>query len=86
MQADQSSVAAETVVASAVYNWHDTLLTMIKDHQAGTLGGKVLALTYANGGIHTVYSDTLPQEAVDAAKTAEAGLIDGSITIVAEPR
>jgi basic membrane protein A len=86
VQADQSSVAPETVVASAVYNWHDTLLAMIKDHQAGTLGGKVVDLTYANGGIQTVYSDSLPPEAVDAAKAAEAGLIDGSITITAEPR
>jgi basic membrane lipoprotein Med (substrate-binding protein (PBP1-ABC) superfamily) len=74
------------VVASAVYNWHDTLLAMIKDHQGGTLGGKVLDLTYANGGIQTVYSDSLPPEAVDAAKAAEAGLIDGSVTITAEPR
>lgn len=86
VQADQSPVAPESVVASAVYDWHNTLLEMIKAHQAGELGGKVLSLTYANGGIHTIYSDTLPQEAVDAAKAAEAGLIDGSITIVAEPR
>ena len=86
VQADQSPVAPEAVVASAVYDWHDTLLAMIKAHQAGELGGKVLPLTYANGGIYTIYSDTLPSEAVDAAKAAEAGLIDGSITIVAEPR
>lgn len=86
VQADQSPVAPGSVVASAVYDWHDTLLAMIKAHQAGELGGKVLPLTYANGGIYTIYSDTLPQEAVDAAKVAEAGLIDGSITIVAEPR
>lgn len=86
VQADQSPVAPERVVASAVYDWHDTLLEMIKAHQAGELGGKVLPLTYANGGIYTIYSDTLPQAAVDAAKAAEAGLIDGSIAIVAEPR
>ena len=86
VQADQSPVAPGSVVASAVYDWHDPLLAMIKAHQAGALGGKVLPLTYANGGIYTIYSDTLPQEAVDAAKAAEAGLIDGSITIVAESR
>jgi hypothetical protein len=33
-----------------------------------------------------IYSDNLTAEAVEAAKSAEAGLIDGSITIVAEPR
>ena len=86
VQADQSPVAPEIVAASAIYDWHDTLLEMITLHQAGELGGKVLQLTYANGGIKTIYSETLPAEAVDAAKAAEAGLIDGSITIVAEPR
>ncbi len=86
VQADQSTVAPETVVASAIYDWYDTLLAMIKAHQAGELGGAVLQLTYANGGIKTIYSDALPPEAVDAAKAAEAGLIDGSITIVVEPR
>jgi basic membrane protein A len=86
VQADQSTVAPDTVVASAIYDWHDTLLEMITAHQAGEFGGKVIQLTYANGGIKTLYSDSLPAEAVDAAKAAEAGLIDGSIEIVAEPR
>jgi basic membrane protein A len=79
VQADQSTVAAETVATSAIYDWYDTLLTMIKLHQAGELGGQVLQLTYANGGIKTIYSETLPPEAVEA---AEAGLIDGSLTLV----
>jgi basic membrane protein A len=86
VQADQSTVAAETVAASAIYDWYDTLLTMIKLHQAGELGGQVLQLTYANSGIKTIYSETLPPEAAEAAKAAEAGLIDGSLTIVTEPR
>lgn len=86
VQADQSPVAPEIVMASAIYDWHDTLVEMIKLNQAGEFGGKVLQLTYANGGIKTIYSESLPAEAVEAAKTAEAGLIDGSITIVAEPR
>lgn len=86
VQADQSTVAPDAVVASAIYDWHDTLVEMITAHQSGQLGGKVIQLTYANGGIKTIYSDTLPAEAVEAARAAEAGLVDGSIEIVAEPR
>ncbi|MCL4830713.1 MAG: hypothetical protein KJZ95_25380, partial [Caldilinea sp.] len=59
---------------------------IIAMREAGTMGGEVLQLTYANGGIRTIYSDALPAEAVEAAKAAEAGLADGSITIVVEPR
>ena len=86
IQADQSPVAPEVVVATALYDWQNLLLEMIKSHQAGELGGQVLQLTFKNGGIRMIYSDDLPVEAVEAAKAAEAGLIDGSITIVAEPR
>ena len=86
VQADQNPVAPETVVASAIYDWYGMLLEMITLHQSGELGGQVLQLTYANGGIKTLYSDTLPEAATEAAKAAEAGLIDGSIVIEVEPR
>jgi basic membrane protein A len=86
VQADQSSADPDTVVCSAIYDWKQLLKDMISKHQSGTLGGEVLQLTYANGGIRTLYSDKLPAEAVEAAKAAEKGLADGSIKIVAEPR
>ncbi|MBE7474587.1 MAG: hypothetical protein DPW09_15195 [Anaerolineae bacterium] len=86
IQADQSPVAPDVVVATALYDWQNLVLEMIKSHQAGELGGKVLQLTFANGGIKMIYDDSLPAEAVEAAQAAEAGLIDGSIEIVAEPR
>jgi basic membrane protein A len=86
VQADQSTAAPETVMASAIYDWKQLLKDIIAKRAAGTLGGEVLQLTYANGGIRTIYSDALPAEAVEAAKAAEQGLADGSITIVAEPR
>jgi len=86
VQADQSTAAPEIVVASAIYDWGQLLRDIIAMREAGTMGGEVLQLTYANGGIRTLYSDELPAEAVEAAKAAEAGLADGSITIVAEPR
>jgi basic membrane protein A len=86
IQADQSPLAPEVVVDTVLYDWRPTLLEMIKSHQAGEMGGKVLQLTLANGGQSMIYSDSLSEEAVNAARAAEAGIIDGSITIVAEPR
>lgn len=86
VQADQSSAAPDSVMCSAIYDWTETLRSLIIKHQSGTLGGEVLQLTYANGGIKTLYSDKLPAEAVEAAKAAEAGLADGSIKIVVEAR
>jgi basic membrane protein A len=86
VQADQSTAAPETVMASAIYDWKQLLKDIIAKRAAGTLGGEVLQLTYANGGIRTIYNEAAPTEAVAAAKAAEAGLADGSITIVVEPR
>lgn len=86
VQADQSTAAPETVLASAIYDWKQLLKDIITKRAAGTLGGEVLQLTYANGGIRTIYSDAAPADAVEAAKAAEAGLADGSIEIVVEPR
>lgn len=86
IQSDQSPLAPDIVVATALYDWDGLLKDMIRMHQAGEMGGKVLPMNLANGGIRMIYDDGLPQEAVDAAKAAEAGLIDGSITIVVEPR
>ena len=63
-----------------------TLLEMIKAHQAGEMGGRVIQLTLANGGQVPVYADSLPEEAVAAAEEAKQGIIDGSIEIVPEPR
>ena len=86
VQADQSTASPETVMASAIYDWKQLLKDIIAKRAAGTLGGEVLQLTYANGGIRTIYNTAAPAEAVAAAQAAEAGLADGSITIVVEPR
>ncbi len=86
IQADQSPLAPDTVVATVLYDWKPTLLEMIRSNQAGEYGGKVLQLTLANGGQRMIYADSLPAEAVDAAKAAEEGIINGTIEIVAEPR
>ncbi len=85
-QADQSGLAPEVVKGTIIYEWQPVLLEMIKSHQAGEMGGKVLQLTLANGGQIPLYADDLPAEAVAAADAAVQGIIDGSIEIVPEPR
>ncbi len=86
IQADQSPLAPDHVVATVLYDWKPTILEMIRSNQAGEYGGKVLQLTLANGGQRMIYADDLPAEAVDAANAAEEGIINGTIEIVAEPR
>ncbi|MFN2122190.1 MAG: BMP family protein, partial [Candidatus Promineifilaceae bacterium] len=77
IQADQSPLAPDIVVATVLYDWQPTLLTMITSQQAGNMGDQVLELTLENGGQKMIYSDSLPEEAVNAAKAAEQGIIDG---------
>lgn len=86
VQADQSSLAPDIVVATVLYDWRQTLLNMITLHQTGTYGGEVFQLTLENGGQKMIYADSLPEEAVAAAQAAQQGIIDGTIEIVAEPR
>ncbi len=86
IHADQSVIAPGTVLATDLYDWRPTLLLMIAKNQAGVYGGEELPLTLANGGQRMIYDDSLPADVLAAAKAAEAGIIDGSITIVPEPR
>ena len=86
IQADQSPAGPDVVVVTVLYDWVPTLLDMLSSNQAGEYGGRVLQLTLENGGQTMVYADSLPAEAVEAGMAAEAGIIDGSIEIVAEPR
>jgi basic membrane protein A len=86
IHSDQTPLAPEIVKAMAIYDWKSTLLDMITANQAGEYGGRVIQLTLANGGQHMIYADDLPEDIVAAAKAAEAGIIDGSITIEAPAR
>lgn len=86
IQADQSPLAPDVVVATALYDWAPTLLTIITLHQSGTFGGQVLQLTLENGGQTMLYAEGLPAEAVAAAEAAQQGIIEGTIEIVPEPR
>lgn len=86
IHSDQTPLAPEIVKAMAIYDWVPALLDMITANQAGEYGGRVIQLTLANGGMRMMYADDLPADIVEAAKAAEAGIIDGSITIEAPPR
>ncbi|MBK8984998.1 MAG: BMP family protein [Chloroflexi bacterium] len=86
VQSNQTPLAPDIVVATVLYDWRATLLAMIQANQAGEYGGRVFQLTLENGGQTMIYNDNLPEDAVAAAKAAEAGLIDGSIEIVPIPR
>ncbi len=86
IHSDQTPLAPEIVKAMAIYDWVPTLLDMITSNQAGEYGGRVIRLTLANGGMRMQYADDLPADIVEAAKAAEAGIIDGSITIEAPAR
>ena len=82
-QSDQSSLAPDIVVASQLYRWDGVLLDIIEKHQAGELGGTAYALTLDNGGLVMDYLDNAPADAVAAAQEAEAGIVSGSIDVVA---
>ncbi len=84
IQSDQSPLAPDIVVATDLYDWRATIIEMIKLNQAGEPGNKVLHLTLANGGQTMIYADSLPADAVAAAKQAEADIIAGKITIPIE--
>jgi hypothetical protein len=86
IQGDQSPLAPEVVVATALYDWTGTIKEILKLRSEGVMGGQVLQLTLANGGQSMVYADSLAPEALEAANAAAAGIIDGSIEIVAEAR
>lgn len=81
-QWDQSEQWPDTVVVSQVYDWKPSLLDMIENIQAGTLGGIVYTLTLENEGQIFVYGDVeIPEEVVAAAEAAIEGIISGDIIV-----
>ena len=86
IHSDQTPLAPEIVKAMVIYDWQPALLDMITSNQSGEYGGRVLQLTLANGGQRMIYANDLPADILEAAQAAEAGIIDGSITIEAPAR
>lgn len=81
-QSNQTALGPDIVVASQVYRWEVLLEDMITKIEAGTKGGEVMTLTFANGGLVIEFNDAFDL-AADVKAFAEAtikGLADGSIS------
>lgn len=83
-QADQTSLGPDIVVASQVYHWEVILEEILVAIEGGDLGGEVYSITLANGGQVIQYNDgfDLPADVRALGDAAEAGILDGSITVV----
>jgi len=82
-QSDQASLAPNLVVASQVYDWLAMLRDMVKNHQAGTLGGTVYTLQLKNDGLKIAYNPgySLPADVKAAGDKAIADIQSGAVTV-----
>ena len=81
-QSNQTSVGPEVVVANQVYKWDVVLDDLVRDIQAGSMGGSAYTIDFANGGLVIEYNDAydLPADARAAIDNAVAGFTDGSLS------
>jgi basic membrane lipoprotein Med (substrate-binding protein (PBP1-ABC) superfamily) len=82
-QADQSSFAPNTVVASQVYHWEVILKEIVELRADGTLGGRSFVANLANGGQVMAFNPDfpLPDDVRTAAEATIQGIVNGTITI-----
>lgn len=82
-QADQTSFAPNTVVASQVYHWELILREIIALYHEGTLGGHTFTADLQNGGqvIHINPDIELSDEIKSKVEEVIAGISDGSIVV-----
>ncbi len=80
-QANQTTLAPDTVAASQVYDWSGTVKDMIDLVGKGTKGGKAYNLTLANGGLKIAYNDkiAIPADAKAAADVASKAIAAGTL-------
>ena len=83
-QQNQASLASNLVVASQQYDWTSMIKDIIKNHQAGKLGGDKFVLQLKNGGLQIVYnpSFSLAADVKAAGDAAIDGIKKGTITVV----
>ena len=81
-QSNQTSVGPEVVVANQVYKWDVVLDDLVRDIQAGSMGGSAYIIDFANGGLVIEHNDAydLPTDARAAIDGAVAGFTDGSLS------
>jgi basic membrane protein A len=82
-QQDQASLAPNLVVASQQYDWTAMIKEMIKNHQAGKLGGDKYVLQLKNAGLKILYNSgyKLPDNVKKAGDAAIEGIKSGSIKV-----
>lgn len=81
-QANQTSLAPGSVVASQVYHWEVAIRPILNDISAGTLAGTTYTANLANGGLVIEYNPdfALSPEARQRADELTAAIASGSIT------
>ncbi len=82
-QADQSSLATNSVVASQVYNWVPVLDQIFTGIQGGKLGGATYTITLGNGGEKIVNNSSynLPATVSSAEQKAINDISTGALTV-----
>ncbi|MEM7272012.1 MAG: BMP family ABC transporter substrate-binding protein [Actinomycetota bacterium] len=80
-QADQSSLAPTSVVASQVYRWEVALRPILDDVLAGRPAGNSYTATLANGGLEIVFNPNAPVAPEVQARAGEliAAIANGDI-------
>ena len=81
-QANQSTLAPETVVASQVYDWTYALNPIIEDVLAGEILGEAYSLTLENGGLRIEFNEDfeLDEDVRAAGEAVMQAIIDGDIS------
>lgn len=79
---DQSELAPEQVVSSAVYHWEVIVEPLLAAIEQGELGGESYELTLENKGLTVEFNDgfDLPDDARSKGEEAIAGIVSGEIT------
>jgi len=81
-QANQTSLAPDTVVSSQVYHWEVVLRPLIEQIQAGQLGGEAYALTLENDGLVIEFNEDkeIPEDVIAAGEAAVEAIKSGAIS------
>lgn len=79
---DQSSLAPENILDSALYNLDVVLDTALGTIVDGTFEGEVYNLGMSDGAVEVLLSDNLTEEAKEAAQTAIDQITSGELEVV----
>lgn len=85
-QANQATLAPETVVASQVYDWTVVLNPIIEDVLSGEIEGEAFAITLENEGLVIEFNEDfeLPEDVVAAGEELVQAIVDGDISFEVE--